>query len=375
MKNFLSTININFYKLQQKLSYNFFQRIVIAISSGQDSIFLLFFLVHFEKYYKLTIILTYCHHFWHQKNFFTVFQIFKIAYILKKNIYISIPAKKLNSEDQARLWRQKNLYQITTFLNFHKLFLGHTKTDQIETSLWNLVRGTGPFGFNSLKYEKKIQLVENWNFIENTYTKTKKTVFIKNSFNNFIYKNFLNKKKKAQNKKKNFFVLKKFKNNKFSEKIATYKSYTKILIIFYFNPKKRKIIKVQRPLLFFSRFSIAQYLSKTRIPFIIDKTNFSLTIMRNKLRLLIIPLIKHYIHSSLDSSLIKTNRISLSEQMYLNNTTQKLMTIYCNFPNNIKSLPYLPLGIKELSVKFLLDHYTVKQIKFNYINQLLYFLK
>ncbi len=373
MKPFLATLTINFSKLKKQLSSSFFKKVVLGVSSGQDSIFLLFFLVHFEKYYKISIILSYCHHFWQEKNFFTVFQIFKIAYLLRKNVYISIPSKSLNSEDKARLWRQKNLYQLLNFLNFDKLLLGHTKTDQIETSLWNLVRGTGPLGFNSLKHEKKIQLAKNLNFIKSISTfpnYRKKKVFIKNSFNNFVSLQLLNKNIKKQN-----YPKKKCHTKNFFEKTSTYKNCPQKLIIFYFNFKNRKIIDLQRPLLNFSRFSIAQNLSKNKIPFLIDKTNFSLNLMRNKFRLILIPLINYYSQSSLNSSLIKAGKISLSEQIYLNNITRKVMTIYCNFPENIHSLIYLPAGLKEVSIKFLLEKYTIKQINFHHINQLIHDIK
>lgn len=373
MKPFLATLTINVSKFKKQLSSSFLKKVVLGVSSGQDSIFLLFFLVHFEKHYKINIILSYCHHFWQEKNFFTVFQIFKIAYLLKKNVYICIPSKSLNSEDKARLWRQKNLYQLLNFLNFDKLLLGHTKTDQIETSLWNLVRGTGPLGFNSLKHEKKIQLVKNLNFIKSISIfprYTRKKFFIKSSFTHFVSLNLSNKNLKNQNYSKKNCLTKNF-----FEKTATYKNCPQKLIIFYFNSKKRKIIHLQRPLLNFSRLSIAQNLSKNKIPFLIDRTNFSLNLMRNKFRLLLIPLINYYSQSSLDSSLIKACKISLSEQIYLNNITRKIITIYCNFPENTHSLTYLPAGLKEVSLKFLLEKYTVKQINFHHIYQLIHYIK
>lgn len=124
-----------------------------SVSGGQDSLLLFLLLLHLQNQWNLKITILHFNHFWQQKNFFSMQQIWKVSFVFKNPVYL-IPAENLlKNEKKSRLWRQQGISRINNIENSNIIFTGHTATDRIETAFWHLIRGTSPQGFLSLKWQ------------------------------------------------------------------------------------------------------------------------------------------------------------------------------------------------------------------------------
>lgn len=127
-----------------------------SVSGGQDSLLLFLLLLHIQNQWNIKITILHFNHFWQQKNFFSMQQIWKLSFIFKNPIYL-IPAENLlKNEKKARLWRQQGITRINNIENSNIIFTGHTASDRIETAFWHLIRGTSPRGFLSLKWQTNL---------------------------------------------------------------------------------------------------------------------------------------------------------------------------------------------------------------------------
>ena len=145
------------YIVHKKTLFRSSNRILCALSGGQDSILLLLILIHLRATCDLKLQVIFCNHFWQIQNFYTVFEIWKLMLIFQIPVNFFFAEANLLNEEQARTWRQKNFSRSSEFFQTQKLILGHTATDIIETALWHLVRGTSPKGLVSVKPQRKLK--------------------------------------------------------------------------------------------------------------------------------------------------------------------------------------------------------------------------
>ena len=132
------------------------QSIVLAVSGGQDSICLFFIFLQLKTQWNWNFSLIYCNHLWQKDSFYTMLHIFKLAYLLNVPINLTITLEKVLSEQKARNWRSLTFQRITQFYLFSVIVTGHSKSDQIETGLFNIFRGSGTKGVSSLNWIKVV---------------------------------------------------------------------------------------------------------------------------------------------------------------------------------------------------------------------------
>lgn len=152
MKTFLhSKFKLNLNKWINKNS-----NLIIAVSSGQDSLCLLKLLDDCLDKKKHKIEAIYIDHQWKQDSS----QHSKHILNLMKNIRIPITIYQIKrstiSENEARKIRYKILIQHALKKQYNTIITGHNKNDQIETLLQNLIRGSGLNGITNLTIYKKI---------------------------------------------------------------------------------------------------------------------------------------------------------------------------------------------------------------------------
>lgn len=147
----LKLINYIENSLEFKKLFNPRTKLLIAYSGGQDStaVLIIFYILSKKWHFKLTAV--YCNHGWHPKpaslNVFKMLMDYNIPFY-----YIDRLGSGLHgSENQARLWRYAVFDEIQKTAQYDFVLTGHTLTDKVETVLFNLTRGTGLKGINSLK--------------------------------------------------------------------------------------------------------------------------------------------------------------------------------------------------------------------------------
>mgnify|MGYP001270616557 CR=1 FL=1 len=144
--------------------------LLIAVSGGQDSMTLLNLINDMKAQHNWFINVWHGDHQWHDKS--EIYALELENYCNKKNIQFFLDQankKTISSEEKARDWRYEKLSERANqlFLENQKeidiyLLTGHTNTDNAETFLLNLARGSNYAG---LSFIEKKRLVEHHIFL------------------------------------------------------------------------------------------------------------------------------------------------------------------------------------------------------------------
>lgn len=98
--------------------------------------------------------LLWCNHFWQKESFHTMLHVAKINLCFSSTMCFYLPIESVLCEQNAREWRHKSIQRICTFFNYECCTQGHTKSDRVETILFNILRGTGIVGLQALQWKK-----------------------------------------------------------------------------------------------------------------------------------------------------------------------------------------------------------------------------
>ena len=141
-------------------------KLLIAVSGGQDSMALLNLINDIKNQHNWFVHVWHGDHQWHEKS--EKYAIELKSYCDKKNISFFCDRankKSISSEEKARDWRYKKLSERANQLLSENsknidiyLITGHTNTDNAETFLLNLARGSNYAG---LSYIEKKRLLEH----------------------------------------------------------------------------------------------------------------------------------------------------------------------------------------------------------------------
>ena len=138
--------------------------ILIAVSGGQDSMALLNLINDLKKQHDWSLSVWHGDHQWHEKSSICAFEL--KSYCEDKNIsFFSDKANKENifSEEKARDWRYQKLSEKAKYLLIEKqlnnfyLLTGHTSTDNAETFILNLCRGSNYAGVSNIESKRLIE--------------------------------------------------------------------------------------------------------------------------------------------------------------------------------------------------------------------------
>jgi tRNA(Ile)-lysidine synthase len=160
--------NKNFKNLSEKVNLfiakhdllNQNDSIVIGLSGGPDSVFLLHILHDLKKVYNLNIIAAHLDHGWRENSHLDV--IFCKELTEKLGIkFVSWHASQIkdlqnfkktgSKEDLGRQMRRKFFREISKEFGANKIALAHHQDDQIETFFIRLLRGAGVAGLSSIR--------------------------------------------------------------------------------------------------------------------------------------------------------------------------------------------------------------------------------
>jgi len=132
-------------------------RILIAVSGGQDSLCLAKLLLDLRRKWHWQLAIAHCDHGWRPDSKANAEYVAQLAHSWDLPFHL-VTAENLadHSEASARQWRYQVLEAIATEHNYGTIVLGHTQSDRAETLLFNLMRGTGADGLQALTWQRQL---------------------------------------------------------------------------------------------------------------------------------------------------------------------------------------------------------------------------
>ncbi|MCL1474805.1 tRNA lysidine(34) synthetase TilS [Argonema antarcticum] len=153
------------------------QRLLVAVSGGQDSLSLAKLLLDLQPKWGWHLAIAHCDHRWRQDSEANANHVEKLAKTWQLAFFCQTAKTKfLKSEAAAREWRYQALSALAQQHDYPYIVTGHTASDRAETLLYNLIRGSGADGLQSLTWQRpladKVKLVRP--LLEVTRTQTGK---------------------------------------------------------------------------------------------------------------------------------------------------------------------------------------------------------
>jgi tRNA(Ile)-lysidine synthase len=130
--------------------------ILIAVSGGQDSLCLAQLLIFAQAKWDWKLAIAHCDHKWRHDSTDNALHVQKIAQDWGLPFYLRTAEIDLKSEASARDWRYKMLLEMALEADCEFVVTGHTESDRAETLLYNLVRGSGADGLQSLGWQRDL---------------------------------------------------------------------------------------------------------------------------------------------------------------------------------------------------------------------------
>ncbi|MFW9259685.1 tRNA lysidine(34) synthetase TilS [Nostoc sp. CALU 546] len=132
------------------------QRLLIAVSGGQDSLCLIKLLLDLQSKWGWDLGIAHCDHRWRSDSQANAHHVENLAKTWGISFYLETANKPINSEAAARDWRYQALSAIAQANNYQYIVTGHTASDRAETLLYNLIRGTGADGLQALTWQRPL---------------------------------------------------------------------------------------------------------------------------------------------------------------------------------------------------------------------------
>ena len=131
-------------------------RILIAVSGGQDSLCLTQLLIFAQDKWDWNLAIAHCDHKWRLDSADNALHVQKLATDWGLPFYLRTTEINLGSEAAARTWRYQMLSEMAIEADCNIVVTGHTESDRSETLLYNLVRGSGTDGLQSLGWQRPL---------------------------------------------------------------------------------------------------------------------------------------------------------------------------------------------------------------------------
>ena len=132
------------------------QRLLIAVSGGQDSLCLSKLMLDLQPKWGWYIGIAHCDHCWREDSQANANYVKQISHNWDIPFYLETASQSLPSEAAARNWRYEALLKIANQNNYQCIITGHTATDRAETLVYNLMRGSGADGLQALTWQRPL---------------------------------------------------------------------------------------------------------------------------------------------------------------------------------------------------------------------------
>ena len=141
--------------LRQRLLLPLNQKVLIAVSGGQDSLCLGKLVLDLQPKWHWQLAIAHCDHRWSTDEGIAE-RVAEVADTWQLPFYLEIAEVSTETEATARAWRYQALIEIAQSQGFRYIVTGHTKSDRAETLLYNLVRGAGADGLSALSWQRSL---------------------------------------------------------------------------------------------------------------------------------------------------------------------------------------------------------------------------
>ena len=342
--------------------------VLVALSGGQDSMCLLFILVHLRNLWKLKITGVWWNHLWQLESLNTMSLLWKLHYYSHDPFLFGIRIDVPNSEEKGRKWREKMFRRSLVFSKSKTVMTAHTASDSIETSLFNLFRGTSSQGINSLLESKTVYptQVEFDSISQDWFDDPFAVSYCRYGLNQIPESDWSLKWHQSssfiqppQIGGQNFFQPDFFRffnatwylpGQKPGFKRESPIKFFSSQITFYQN------LKLVRPLLGFTRYDSKQLLKFFDLPVYPDQTNRIINYSRNRIRKQFLPLLRVFFNSQIDQTLVQFNQTVLDEQTYFNSIFSRLNFCHAIYGSNtitldISILYFLPSVLQKRIIR------------------------
>ena len=131
------------------------ERVLIAVSGGQDSLCLGKLLLDLRSKWDWNLAIAHCDHQW-STDAGIAQRVREVANSWQLPFYLKLANVFKETEAAARKWRYRALVEIAQEQGFKYIVTGHTKSDRAETFLYNLVRGAGADGLAALNWQRSL---------------------------------------------------------------------------------------------------------------------------------------------------------------------------------------------------------------------------
>lgn len=315
-------------RVRQILPQN--QRLLVAVSGGQDSVCLIKLLLDLQPKWGWQLGIAHCDHRWRSDSKANAEFVEQLAENWQVSFYLQIADRIYKSEAAARNWRYQALQAIARRNNYQYVVTGHTASDRAETLLYNLIRGSGADGLSSLNWSRPFHSTES------------------NSFANFDRIDF----------PPDIYT--------FSPKYSDFSSLDPVLPVQFpvppecsstkpkFTPQvgEREAINssnllLVRPLLEIDRAQTGKFCQDQQLEIWEDSTNQDFSYARNRIRLELLPYLKTHFNPQAEFSLAQTAELLRAEVEYLEEEARQLllraMDFNSDFPGeSSEDLPFFP---------------------------------
>ncbi len=132
------------------------QRILVAVSGGQDSLCLFKLLLDLQSKWGWQLGIAHCNHRWRSDSQANANYVEQLAKKESTPFYCHTAELSLPSEAAARQWRYQALSAIALTNSYTCIVTGHTLSDRAETLLYNLIRGSGADGLQALTWKRPL---------------------------------------------------------------------------------------------------------------------------------------------------------------------------------------------------------------------------
>lgn len=132
------------------------QRVLVAVSGGQDSLCLAQLLIDLQPKWAWLLVIAHCDHRWRDDSAANAEHVQQLATQWQLPFYRRVAGEPLPSEAAARQWRYQMLNEMAMQVAAAVIVTGHTATDRAETLLYNLMRGSGMDGLSALTWKRSL---------------------------------------------------------------------------------------------------------------------------------------------------------------------------------------------------------------------------